>query len=156
MMLFLIASPISPPGSESCSSVGSSSSSLSRLQLPLPASAPPRSKVPSAPTVHPGDTRGSGHPDSVKSVPPQLPPATTTANYYMLPLEASGIPPGSVLVNPHTGDCNYNLQLKRPLSAGFSQALTRATSAGPAFLLGSFNFPAWLIFMAWGRTASLA
>ncbi|XP_076008524.1 R3H domain-containing protein 1-like isoform X2 [Genypterus blacodes] len=96
---------LSKTGSESCSSVGSSTSSLSRPQLTLPASAAPlRSKIPSTPAIHPvNDTRGSGHSDLVKSVPPQLPPAAATANYYMLPLEASGIPPGSVLVNPHTG-----------------------------------------------------
>lgn len=91
-------------GSESCSSVGSSSSSLSRPQLPLPASASSWSNVPSAPLIHPAaDTRGSGHPEMIKSVPSQPPSATDATNYYVLPLEASGIPPGSVLVNPHTG-----------------------------------------------------
>lgn len=95
---------LSKTGSESCSSVGSSSSSLSRPQLPLPVSASSWSSIPSTPLIHPaGDTRGSGHPDMIKSVPPQPPPATDATNYYVLPLEASGIPPGSVLVNPHTG-----------------------------------------------------
>jgi len=92
-----------PQGSESCSSVGSSSSSLSRPQLPLAVSAPSWSSIPSAPLIHPAaDARGSGHPEMVKSVPPQ-PPPPAAAGYYVLPLEASGIPPGSVLVNPHTG-----------------------------------------------------
>lgn len=95
---------LSKTGSESCSSVGSSSSSLSRPQLPLPISAPSWSSIPGAPLIHPAaDSRGSGHPEMIKSAPPQLPPATDVTNYYVLPLEASGIPPGSVLVNPHTG-----------------------------------------------------
>lgn len=95
---------LSKTGSESCSSVGSSSSSLSRLQLPLPVSTSSRSNVPSAPLIHPAaDARGAGHPEMTKSLLSQPPPATDAANYYLLPLEASGIPPGSVLVNPHTG-----------------------------------------------------
>ncbi|XP_029300441.1 LOW QUALITY PROTEIN: R3H domain-containing protein 1 [Cottoperca gobio] len=95
---------LSKTGSESCSSVGSSSSSLSRPQLPLPVSGPSWSNIPSAPLIHPAvDTRGSGHPDMIKSVAPQPPSAADATNYYVLPLEASGIPPGSVLVNAHTG-----------------------------------------------------
>ncbi|XP_039997896.1 R3H domain-containing protein 1 isoform X2 [Xiphias gladius] len=95
---------LSKTGSESCSSVGSSSSSLSRPQLPLPVSASSRSNIPSTPLIHPAaDTRGPGHPEMIKSIPSQPPPATDATNYYVLPLEASGIPPGSVLVNPHTG-----------------------------------------------------
>ncbi|GLD64824.1 R3H domain-containing protein 1-like isoform X4, partial [Lates japonicus] len=95
---------LSKTGSESCSSVGSSSSSLSRPQLPLPVSASSRSNIPSAPLIHPAaDTRGPGHPEMIKSIPSQPPPATDATSYYVLPLEASGIPPGSVLVNPHTG-----------------------------------------------------
>ncbi|XP_040887990.1 R3H domain-containing protein 1-like isoform X4 [Toxotes jaculatrix] len=95
---------LSKTGSESCSSVGSSSSSLSRPQLPLPVPASSRSNIPSAPLIHSAaDTRGPGHPEMIKSVPSQPPPATDATNYYVLPIEASGIPPGSVLVNPHTG-----------------------------------------------------
>uniref|UniRef100_UPI003AACFAE7 R3H domain-containing protein 1-like n=1 Tax=Centroberyx gerrardi TaxID=166262 RepID=UPI003AACFAE7 len=96
---------LSKTGSESCSSVGSSSSSLSRAPLPLPVSAPPRPSVPGTPVPHPAaDIRGPGHPEVAKSAPAQpLPPATAAANFYVLPFEASGIPPGSVLVNPHTG-----------------------------------------------------
>ncbi|KAM9327563.1 R3H domain-containing protein 1 isoform 3-T3 [Pholidichthys leucotaenia] len=90
---------LSKTGSESCSSVGSSSSSLSRPQLPLPASAPSRT-----PLIHPtADARGPGHPEMTKSAPSQPPAANDSTNYYMFPLEASGIPPGSILVNPHTG-----------------------------------------------------
>nr|XP_020447894.1 R3H domain-containing protein 1-like isoform X3 [Monopterus albus] len=94
---------LSKTGSE-CSSVGSSSSSLSRPQLPLPVSASSRSNIPSMPLIHPTtDTRGPEHSEMIKCIPSQPPPATDTTNYYVLPLEASGIPPGSVLVNPHTG-----------------------------------------------------
>ncbi|KAI3365771.1 hypothetical protein L3Q82_000770 [Scortum barcoo] len=97
-------STASSKSSESCSSVGSSSSSLSRPQLPLPVSAASWTSIPSAPLIHPPpDTRGPGHPEMIKSVPSQPPSATDATNYYVLPLEASGIPPGSVLVNPHTG-----------------------------------------------------
>ncbi|CAG5932370.1 unnamed protein product [Menidia menidia] len=87
-------------GSESCSSVGSSSGSLSRLQLPLPVSA--RSNMPAPPLLL-QDSRGPAHPEMTKSLPSQPPAAPDVANFYLLPLEASGIPPGSVLVNPHTG-----------------------------------------------------
>ncbi|XP_074520701.1 R3H domain-containing protein 1-like isoform X3 [Halichoeres trimaculatus] len=95
---------LSKTGSESCSSVGSSSSSLSRPHLPLPPSGSSWSNIHNPPVIHPPtDTRGPGHPELIKSVPSQPPSATEATNYYVLPLEASGIPPGSVLVNPHTG-----------------------------------------------------
>ncbi|XP_040049710.2 R3H domain-containing protein 1 isoform X5 [Gasterosteus aculeatus] len=95
---------LSKTGSESCSSVGSSSSSLSRPQLPLPVSAPSWSGVPGAPSVRPAaDARGSVHPEIIKSVQPRPPSSADAPSYFVLPLEASGIPPGSVLVNPHTG-----------------------------------------------------
>ncbi|XP_034464130.1 R3H domain-containing protein 1 isoform X3 [Hippoglossus hippoglossus] len=95
---------LSKTGSESCSSVGSSSSSISRPQLPLPASAATRSNILNTQLIHPAaDTRGPGHPEMIKSIPSQPPPAIDTTNYYVLPLEPSAIPPGSVLVNPHTG-----------------------------------------------------
>lgn len=93
-------------GSESCSSVGSSSSSLSRPQLPLPVSGSPWSNISSAPLIHPAaDTRGSAPPEMIKSVPSQTPSAADTTNYFVLPLDASGIPAGSILVSPHTGKC---------------------------------------------------
>lgn len=94
---------LSKTGSESCSSVGSSSSSLSRPQLSLPT--PNCPTIPSTPTGHPNnEARGVGHQEMMKNVPSQPQPAANDAtSYYILPLEASGIPPGSVLVNPHTG-----------------------------------------------------
>ncbi|KAM8903542.1 R3H domain-containing protein 1 isoform 4-T9 [Spinachia spinachia] len=91
---------LSKTGSESCSSVGSSSSSLSRPQLPLPVSAASWSGIPSVSGRPAADARGSVHPEMIKSVHA---PAPDAPSYYVLPLEASGIPPGSVLVNPHTG-----------------------------------------------------
>uniref|UniRef100_H3CYD3 R3H domain containing 1 n=1 Tax=Tetraodon nigroviridis TaxID=99883 RepID=H3CYD3_TETNG len=95
---------LSKTGSESCSSVGSSSSSLSRPQLPLPVSGSSWSNISSVPLIHPAaDTRGSAPPEMIKSVPSQTPSAADTANYFVLPLDASGIPAGSVLVSPHTG-----------------------------------------------------
>lgn len=91
-------------GSESCSSVGSSSSSLSRPQLPLPVSASSWSSIPSAPLIHPvADTRGLAPPEMIKGIPSQPPSAADATNYFVLPLEASGMPPGSVLVGPHAG-----------------------------------------------------
>lgn len=93
-------------GSESCSSVGSSSSSLSRPQLPLPVSGSSWSNISSSPLIHPAtDTRGSAPPEMIKSAPSQTPSAADTTNYFVLPLDASGIPAGSVLVSPHTGEC---------------------------------------------------
>lgn len=95
-----------PSGSESCSSVGSSSSSLSRPQLALPVSGSSWSNISSAHLIHPAaDTRGSAPPEMIKSVPSQPPSAADTTNYFVLPLDASGIPPGSILVSPHTGGC---------------------------------------------------
>lgn len=91
--------PAPSAGSESCSSVGSSSSSLSRPQLPLPAPPPTWSTVPSLPLIGPPPPLPS---DAVKTVLPsqQLqPPNQEVANYYVLPLEASGI-----LVGPHAGE----------------------------------------------------
>ncbi|XP_019724017.1 R3H domain-containing protein 1 isoform X4 [Hippocampus comes] len=88
-------------GSESCSSFGSSSSSLSRPHCPFTVSVSLRPKIPGTPCIHPAaDTEGSALPD--KSVPSQPTPSADATNYAMS-LEASGIPPGSFLVNPHTG-----------------------------------------------------
>ncbi|XP_034033400.1 R3H domain-containing protein 1-like [Thalassophryne amazonica] len=92
---------LSKTGSESCSSVGSSSSSLSRPQLVHPLSASSRN-ITNTPISH-SDTRSSGHSEMIKSILSHPPPTTDTANYYVFPLEASGIPPGSVLVNAHAG-----------------------------------------------------
>ncbi|XP_016529327.1 R3H domain-containing protein 1-like isoform X7 [Poecilia formosa] len=96
---------LSKTGSESCSSVGSSSSSLSRPHLPLQIPAASRSVVPGNPLPHRAvDARVPGHPEASKSGPSQLlASAGDTSGYYMLPLDAAGIPPGSILINPHTG-----------------------------------------------------
>ncbi|XP_058248236.1 R3H domain-containing protein 1-like isoform X2 [Hemibagrus wyckioides] len=95
------ASRLSKTGSDSSSSVGSSTGSLSR-SLPPPPVAPsliqPGHAAPLAyPTV---STSSSVSCEGGRSGAP-----TTAANtsYYLLPLEAAGIPPGSILLNPHTG-----------------------------------------------------
>ncbi|XP_038854363.1 R3H domain-containing protein 1-like isoform X1 [Salvelinus namaycush] len=120
---------LSKTGSESSNSVGSSTSSISRpqvLHLPLPVPAAltqaagpvggpstvqptPSSSASSAATA-PSNSRTSVHCDrgSRNGPAPASGPAPTqaTANatsYYFLPPEATGIPPGSILVNPHTG-----------------------------------------------------
>ncbi|XP_051908351.1 R3H domain-containing protein 1 isoform X4 [Hippocampus zosterae] len=88
-------------GSESSGSFGSSSSSLSRPHCPFTVSVSLRPKISGTPFILPAaDTKGSPLPD--KSVPSQPTPSADGTNYAMS-LEASGIPPGSILVNPHTG-----------------------------------------------------
>ncbi|KAL1267287.1 hypothetical protein QQF64_032650, partial [Cirrhinus molitorella] len=77
---------LSKTGSDSCSSVGSSTGSLSRSQPPPAAAA--LTQTAAFPSVS-----ASG---GVSYEP-------TNAGYYLLPLDAAGIPAGSVLVNPHTG-----------------------------------------------------
>ncbi|XP_070968889.1 R3H domain-containing protein 1-like isoform X3 [Oncorhynchus clarkii lewisi] len=121
---------LSKTGSESSNSVGSSTSSISRpqvLHLPLPVPAAltqaagpvggpstvlptPSSSSASSAATAPSSSRTSVHYDrGSRNVPaPASGPAPTqaTANatsYYLLPPEATGIPPGSILVNPHTG-----------------------------------------------------
>ncbi|XP_029603368.1 R3H domain-containing protein 1 isoform X4 [Salmo trutta] len=117
---------LSKTGSESSNSVGSSTSSISRpqvLHLPLPVPAAltqaagpvggPSTVQPtpvSSAATAPSCSRTSVHCDrgSRNGPAPASGPAPTqaTANatsYYFLPPEATGIPPGSILVNPHTG-----------------------------------------------------
>ncbi|XP_039613255.1 R3H domain-containing protein 1 isoform X3 [Polypterus senegalus] len=96
---------LSKTGSESSSSVGSSTGSLSRTQQPLPVTAlsQPTHGVPAV--YPPVSTSNSvsfdgGMNGQVSS--------TTSTSYYLLPLEATGIPPGSVLINPHTGQPFFN------------------------------------------------
>ncbi|XP_067837361.1 cAMP-regulated phosphoprotein 21-like isoform X9 [Heptranchias perlo] len=81
---------LSKTGSESSSSAGSSGS-LSRNHQPLQ----------SAPVVPaPVSSTGSvSYPDG--GMGGQVAPTNTS--YILLPLEATGIPPGSILLNPHTG-----------------------------------------------------
>ncbi|XP_016305038.1 R3H domain-containing protein 1-like isoform X3 [Sinocyclocheilus anshuiensis] len=75
---------LSNTGSDSCSSVGSSTGSLSRSQPPPAATA-------------------LTQPMAFPTVSYEPPVSTASASYYLLPLEAAGIPAGSILVNPHTG-----------------------------------------------------
>uniref|UniRef100_A0A673HER7 SUZ domain-containing protein n=1 Tax=Sinocyclocheilus rhinocerous TaxID=307959 RepID=A0A673HER7_9TELE len=78
------AGRLSNTGSDSCSSVGSSTGSLSRSQPPPAAAA-------------------LTQPMAFPTVSYEPPASTASASYYLLPLEAAGIPAGSILVNPHTG-----------------------------------------------------
>ncbi|KAM9493227.1 R3H domain-containing protein 1 isoform 4-T7 [Clarias gariepinus] len=91
---------LSKTGSDSCSSVGSSNGSLSRPALSLPVQAVP------APTRHAGAGTGDPGPQSSATNPTTRADTNTSANsitsYYLLPLEASGIPAGSVLLHPQT------------------------------------------------------
>ncbi|KFO93803.1 R3H domain-containing protein 1 [Buceros rhinoceros silvestris] len=90
---------LSKTGSESSSSVGSSTGSLSHTQqpLPVPALSQPSHGTPAVyPTV---STSNSLSFDG--GVSGQVAP--TSSSFFLLPLEAAGIPPGSVLVNPQTG-----------------------------------------------------
>ncbi|NWX84039.1 ARP21 protein, partial [Nothoprocta ornata] len=82
---------LSKTGSESSSSAGSSGS-LSRLHQPLQ-SAPllPGASASSAGSVSYAENGMSGQ------------VAASNTSYILLPLEAAGIPPGSILLNPHTG-----------------------------------------------------
>lgn len=80
------------PGSESSSSAGSSGS-LSRTHPPLQSTALTSSVASGSPGCMPYAENGMGG---------QVPPSSTS--YILLPLEtATGIPPGSILLNPHTG-----------------------------------------------------
>lgn len=84
--------PIFLPGSESSSSAGSSGS-LSRNHPPLQTTALTSSVAAGSPGCMPYSENGMGG---------QVPPSSTS--YILLPLEtATGIPPGSILLNPHTG-----------------------------------------------------
>ncbi|XP_058676036.1 cAMP-regulated phosphoprotein 21 isoform X7 [Ammospiza caudacuta] len=82
---------LSKTGSESSSSAGSSGS-LSRIHQPLQSA-----------SLIPGVTANSSgsvsYPENGMSG--QVAPSNTS--YIILPLEAAGIPPGSILLNPHTG-----------------------------------------------------
>ncbi|KAJ8349807.1 hypothetical protein SKAU_G00249370 [Synaphobranchus kaupii] len=90
---------LSKTGSESSSSVGSSTGSLSRSQQPLPI---PALTQPShgPPAAYPIVSTSSSVPYEGARSGPSV--STANASYYLLPLEVTGIPPGSILVNPHT------------------------------------------------------
>ncbi|KAM6984988.1 R3H domain-containing protein 1-like [Aplochiton taeniatus] len=94
--------PFPSPGSESSSSVGSSSGSLSRSQPPLPVPALTQTGH-AAPVAYPAVCTGSSVSYEVGKSGSAPPTSTSNTSYYLLPLEAAGIPPGSILVNPHTG-----------------------------------------------------
>ncbi|XP_072328568.1 R3H domain-containing protein 1-like isoform X6 [Scyliorhinus torazame] len=89
---------LSKTGSESSSSVGSSTGSLSRTHQPLPVTA--MSQTHGVPAVYSAvNTSNSLSFDGGMSG--QVIPTSTS--FFLLPLEAAGIPPGSILVNPQTG-----------------------------------------------------
>ncbi|KAI2647986.1 R3H domain-containing protein 1 [Labeo rohita] len=72
------------------SSVGSSTGSLARSQPP------PAAAALTQPVAFPAVSASGG-------VSYEPPASTASASYYLLPLDAAGIPAGSILVNPHTG-----------------------------------------------------
>ncbi|XP_028607072.1 cAMP-regulated phosphoprotein 21 isoform X2 [Podarcis muralis] len=82
---------LSKTGSESSSSAGSSGS-LSRTHQPLQSA-----------SVVPGvtATSSSNVPYTDNGISGQV--VANNTSYIILPLEAAGIPPGSILLNPHTG-----------------------------------------------------
>ncbi|XP_033915029.2 cAMP-regulated phosphoprotein 21-like isoform X4 [Acipenser ruthenus] len=83
---------LSKTGSESSSS-GGSSGSLSRVHQSLQST----SLLMSAPVSSTGSV---SYPDG-SGLSGQVPP--NSPSYILVPLEAAGIPPGSILLNPHTG-----------------------------------------------------
>ncbi|XP_075287132.1 R3H domain-containing protein 1 isoform X9 [Opisthocomus hoazin] len=90
---------LSKTGSESSSSVGSSTGSLSHTQqpLPVPALSQPSHGTPAVyPTVSTSNSLSFDGGISGQVAP-------TSASFFLLPLEAAGIPPGSILINPQTG-----------------------------------------------------
>ncbi|NWX39564.1 R3HD1 protein, partial [Steatornis caripensis] len=90
---------LSKTGSESSSSVGSSTGSLSHTQqpLPVPALSQPSHGTPAVyPTVSTSNSLSFDGGISGQAAP-------TSTSFFLLPLEAAGIPPGSVLINPQTG-----------------------------------------------------
>ncbi|NXW61662.1 R3HD1 protein, partial [Eurystomus gularis] len=90
---------LSKTGSESSSSVGSSTGSLSHTQqpLPVPALSQPSHGTPAVyPTVSTSNSLSFDGGISGQVAP-------TSSSFFLLPLEAAGIPPGSVLINPQTG-----------------------------------------------------
>ncbi|NXJ63716.1 R3HD1 protein, partial [Rostratula benghalensis] len=90
---------LSKTGSESSSSVGSSTGSLSHTQQPLPVPAlsqPSHGPPPGYPAASTGTSLAFDGGMSGQVAP-------TSASFFLLPLEAAGIPPGSVLINPQTG-----------------------------------------------------
>ncbi|XP_067252050.1 R3H domain-containing protein 1 isoform X2 [Chanodichthys erythropterus] len=98
---------LSKTSSDSSSSVGSSSGSLSRpAQLPLPTpvlpqpgrgfTAAPTAPLPAAPIGGSAPTLASQSATTNCNI-------NTNASFYIVPLDTTAIPPGSVLLNPQTG-----------------------------------------------------
>lgn len=88
-----------PSGSDSSSSVGSSSGSLSRpAQLSLPGPVRPFTMAPAAP--HPSAPIVGSAASQSSTTNSNI---NANASFYIVPLDASAIPPGSVLLNPQTG-----------------------------------------------------
>ncbi|KAM6276273.1 cAMP-regulated phosphoprotein 21 isoform 11-T20 [Spheniscus humboldti] len=83
---------LSKTGSSESSSSAGSSGSLSRIHQPLQSA----SLVPGVTASSSGNV---SYPENGMSG--QVAPSNTS--YIILPLEAAGIPPGSILLNPHTG-----------------------------------------------------
>jgi hypothetical protein len=88
-----------PLGSESSGSVGSSTGSLSHTQQPLPGSALSQSSH-GAPVIYPA---ASNHSSLSFDGGLSGQGASPSTSFLLLPLEATGIPPGSILINPQTG-----------------------------------------------------
>ncbi|KAM4859380.1 R3H domain-containing protein 1 isoform 9-T9 [Thomomys bottae] len=90
---------LSKTGSESSGSVGSSTGSLSHIQQPLPGTTLSQSSH-GAPVIYPTvSTHSSLSFDG--GLNGQV--ASPSTSFFLLPLEAAGIPPGSILINPQTG-----------------------------------------------------
>ncbi|XP_015272603.1 PREDICTED: R3H domain-containing protein 1 [Gekko japonicus] len=90
---------LSKTGSESSSSVGSSTGSLSHTQQPLPVTAlsqPSHGTSAVYPTVSTSSSLSFDGGMSGQVAP-------SSSSFFLLPLEAAGIPPGSILINPQTG-----------------------------------------------------
>ncbi|XP_029445479.1 cAMP-regulated phosphoprotein 21 isoform X9 [Rhinatrema bivittatum] len=83
---------LSKTGSSESSSSAGSSGSLSRTHQPVQSA----SIVPGVPASSTGSV-----PYPENGMGGQVAPSNTS--YILLPLEAAGIPPGSILLNPHTG-----------------------------------------------------
>ncbi|XP_046767854.1 cAMP-regulated phosphoprotein 21 isoform X8 [Gallus gallus] len=83
---------LSKTGSSESSSSAGSSGSLSRIHQPL-------QSAPLVPGLTASNSGSVSYPENGMSG--QVAPSNTS--YIILPLEAAGIPPGSILLNPHTG-----------------------------------------------------
>ncbi|XP_056649787.1 R3H domain-containing protein 1 isoform X24 [Monodelphis domestica] len=90
---------LSKTGSESSNSIGSSTGSLSHIQQSLPVTALSQPSH-GPPVVYPTVSTSNSLPFDGGLSGQVAPPSTS---FFLLPLEAAGIPPGSILINPQTG-----------------------------------------------------